>query len=322
MNMDAKNGTLCIGIDITWWGGSKNTRVSQRDTIVSGIISPDGKVKGFDIIPVVLSGLPNHDSGDMSQANFDAQGELLVEQIGLVLEKNKHKFERCILALDAPLEAMLRPNQPARQRAVSKGVHTGAEQRQCEKDLNAFFSNTDKRWNQDLKIQAGSPLAPRISSVVNALVEKYSFAIFGKDRKDSGLQLIEIFPSEAVWALGIMGCYEGRDSKTIRLYKPRRGEEKAMSYDEAKHVAALPLQGFSKLLGNIEVNPIVTEIVNYCCDNSKLNDDVVSKGKGFDDPLESGIAFFTAVSFAADNFHVWGNGDDGTIVGPGKKLCK
>jgi hypothetical protein len=44
----------------------------------------------------------------------------------------------------------------------------------------------------------------------------------------------------------------------------------------------------------------------------------VSKGKGFDDPIESGIALLTSVAFLVDLFHVWGDGSDGTVVGPGQ----
>ncbi|MCP4663733.1 MAG: hypothetical protein GY856_50760, partial [bacterium] len=39
--------------------------------------------------------------------------------------------------------------------------------------------------------------------------------------------------------------------------------------------------------------------------------------KRFDDVVDSGIAFATAVAFAEGCFHHWGTGDDGTIVGPG-----
>ena len=44
----------------------------------------------------------------------------------------------------------------------------------------------------------------------------------------------------------------------------------------------------------------------------------VDKGKGYDDPIESGIAFFTALLFIQGEHHVWGDGSDGTIVGPGR----
>ena len=44
----------------------------------------------------------------------------------------------------------------------------------------------------------------------------------------------------------------------------------------------------------------------------------VDKGKGYDDPIESGIAFLTALMFIQGEHHVWGDGSDGTIVGPGR----
>jgi hypothetical protein len=47
-------------------------------------------------------------------------------------------------------------------------------------------------------------------------------------------------------------------------------------------------------------------------------DGLVGKGKRFDDVIDSGAAFLTAVAFALGEAHVWGDGDDGAIVGPGR----
>ena len=38
MDLWAAYGTLCVGIDITWWGGSPRKPDSQRDTIVAGLL--------------------------------------------------------------------------------------------------------------------------------------------------------------------------------------------------------------------------------------------------------------------------------------------
>ena len=41
------------------------------------------------------------------------------------------------------------------------------------------------------------------------------------------------------------------------------------------------------------------------------------KGKGFDDPIDSGIAALTCVAYAIGRYHIFGDGSDGTIFGPG-----
>ena len=61
------------------------------------------------------------------------------------------------------------------------------------------------------------------------------------------------------------------------------------------------------------------QIADYACKIAadKRNGGIVRKGKGFDDPIESGLAFLTAVIFVGGLSHTWGDGTDGTIVGPG-----
>ncbi|MDQ6952675.1 MAG: hypothetical protein Q9M15_04025 [Mariprofundaceae bacterium] len=147
------------------------------------------------------------------------------------------------------------------------------------------------------------------------MVNELNFSIFGENREAMPLQVIEIFPSEAIWSLGIKGYYGDIDSKTIRAYKKKKPKD--ISYTDAHDIAKLPLSAFSTLLPDIDIDSAIQTIVNHCCENSKIDNDTVSKGKGFDDPLESGIAFFTALCFTKEKHHIWGSGKDGTIVGPG-----
>jgi hypothetical protein len=44
---------------------------------------------------------------------------------------------------------------------------------------------------------------------------------------------------------------------------------------------------------------------------------IVKATKSHDDVIDSGIAFLTAVSCAVDHYYEWGDGTDGTSVGPG-----
>lgn len=84
------------------------------------------------------------------------------------------------------------------------------------------------------------------------------------------------------------------------------------------------LSGFTHLFNSslahrLPVSRWIGQIADYACDVSMQEDDgQVSKGKGFDDPIESGIALLTGVAFLVGIFHVWGDGSDGTVVGPGR----
>jgi hypothetical protein len=86
--------------------------------------------------------------------------------------------------------------------------------------------------------------------------------------------------------------------------------------------AIRPLLGFVECIEQqvrLPVRRWSEQIAEYACRiaTDEHNVEHVRKGKGFDDPIESGIAFLTAVSFVGGSFHTWGNGTDGTIVGPG-----
>jgi hypothetical protein len=132
---------------------------------------------------------------------------------------------------------------------------------------------------------------------------------------------VEVFPSEAIWALGILGAYGELDSPTVRAYKakmPRR-----LALDDAYTIARRPLQGFLAPLraagfpvktASAWIDQIGAEAVRL----ATARDGQVLKSKSFDDPIDSGIAFFTAVACALGQFHEWGDGADGTIVGPGR----
>jgi hypothetical protein len=184
-------------------------------------------------------------------------------------------------------------------------------------------------WNADLRIQSGSPIAPRIASVCARLAADMGFSTFRERGSTADRQVIEIFPSEAIWALGILGCYGSASSQAVRAYKSKTA--RVLSRADALDQARLPLMGFQRLLGNSGAPGLllqsaqawVEQIAEHCCAIAAVpgNPQQVEKGKGFDDPLESGLAFFTAVCFALGELHAWGTGEDGTIVGPGRFGC-
>jgi hypothetical protein len=314
--------TLCIGVDITWWGGSPNKPASQRDTIVYGIADL-GAMNEVRFRAVDLSAAPNPNPSP-TDANFDASGSLLVKHLTQVITEHRGCFTRCVLAIDAPLEAFPRPNQPPRVKAVGKGMQTGALRRQCEHEIERFKTRHStaeaKSWHRDVRIQSGSPLPPRVTSILNQLSSSAGFRCWGHDRRRHTFQVIEVFPSEAIWALGVLNGYPSMTSQDVRRYKLKKPSSLELS--AARRQALAPLLGFAEYFGNDSPLPFrrwCDDIASFACavatDARRI--DVVRKGKGFDDPIDSGIAFLTAVTFASEAAHAWGDGTDGTIVGPG-----
>lgn len=315
--MSEPTGTLCIGIDVTWWGGSPNKRSSQHEHLVSAVLEdPDT----FRIDVVDLGAAPNPDRRMPDQPNFDKDGRLLVDAIGRILERHPN-VQRAIVALDAPLEAAHRPGQPRRVKAVAKRERAGSVRRECEHALARFaagLSAAERRaWNADLKIQSGSPIAPRITSIVQQM-QNLGFSVLRKAADaDSPRVLIEIFPSAAIWALGVLGCYGSATSEAVREYKKGTG-------DRSTEPAGRPLAGFLELLATCLLPPgtllrWVEQLAAAAAqDSGCVPARTGSRDKSFDDLIESGLAFLTAVAFSQDCFHVWGEGHDGAIVGPGE----
>ena len=321
--------TLCIGIDVAWWGGSRNKSVSQRDTIVAGLICENIAVP-LSIEPVELKGAPNDRGSEPTEPNYDRDGQLLIEAIDRVLNRYMGRYDDCVLALDAPLEARCRRGQPPRKKAVRKGDRMFAERRACEDALSRYMSAdpANAPWNQDVKIQPGSPIAPRIARICSHLSDRMGFTMFRPGSEHVARQLLEIFPSEAIWALGCLGAYARQTSTEVRAYKAKHPSSLVQA--DARTYALRPLQGFVHLIANsgaprahvYRANDWIEQIARHAgtISTSRRQPSQVDKGKGYDDPIESGIAFLTALMFIQGEHHVWGDGSDGTIVGPGR-MC-
>ncbi len=312
----------CFGVDVTWWGGSRNNRASRRETIVAIRLDDEPTIS---IETIDLSPTPNPESANNEEPNFDRDGRHLVNALLQTVDRITGKNDRVLIALDAPLESAHRPNQPPRRKAVAKGVAMGSVRRECENALSHYATtlpeNVRKLWNGDLKIQAGSPIPPRITSVLARLQES-GYEIVRNDKHQPMRGVIEIFPSEALWALGTLGHYPGLTSKKVRAYKSKK--DRVMSTEEALGIAARPLLGFSRMLvgcGRIDssiVTSWISQLAGHAVTCSRHKETaLVHKGKGFDDPIDSGIAALTCVAYALGHHHLFGDGTDGAIIGPG-----
>lgn len=311
---------LCIGVDVTWWGGG-SAPASRFETLVSAsLVEPEA----LRIERVDLGGAPNPRRDLPTEPNFDPEGELLTRAILEVIDRHPGA-ERVIVALDAPLECCARPGQEPRQKSVPKGVSMGSQERQAEKELRAFMrgARTTSGWNRDLRIQAGSPIPPRIAKVVEGLrTARPDLLPTYTHPRSEPRGVVEVFPSEAIWALGLQGAYGALDSASVRSYKSK--EPQVLDLHDAAVAARQPLVGFLRLLESAGVpdsvlgrwtDAIVEEAARIARDASAGR---VLKRKCFDDPIDSGIAFLTAVAAAVGEYHTWGDGSDGLILGPGR----
>lgn len=317
--------TICVGVDVTWWGGSTRNRASRRETIVAIRLGAQSSL-GIELVD--LSPVPNPVASDATEANYDRNGKYLVDAILRTIERTATGVEKVIIALDAPLEACARPGQPIRRKAVAKGESMGSVRRECEQALARHMQDlpTDVRrgWNRDLKILSGSPVAPRIANVLE-LLEEHNYEIVRHAEQEPSRAIIEIFPSEAIWSLGVLGHYAELTSQEVRAYKSKDKATKTMSNCVARDVASRPLAGFAGVLcpddgldSSVVASWIDTLVDNaVACSPGKTAGEV-DKGKGFDDPIDSGIAALTCVAHALGRYHIFGDGSDGTIVGPGR----
>jgi hypothetical protein len=272
---------------------------------------------------VDLSAAPNRLAKEPTEPNFDADATLLMNQIGKVIEEHRGRFHRCVVSLDAPLEAKVRSSQNPRVKAAPKGAKTGSKRRECEdriqEAMKTLRSPAHRQWHTQLKIQSGSPIPVRLSRILDKLSRDLYFSTWGTGRAMGLRDVIEIFPSEAIWSLGISGFYGDRTSEDVRAYKTSGSLSPACALDQARS----PLLGFGEMVERQwHARPPVRRWIEQIAEHARNialsgGGDLVRKGKGFDDPIESGIAFFTSVAFAANRFHAWGDGSDGTIVGPG-----
>jgi hypothetical protein len=228
---------------------------------------------------VSLSVAANPKGSDPTDPNYDADGSILGRVVSSIIKEHQGKCSRLLLALDTPVEAAHRPTQPARIKAAKKDQKTEAERRQCERELEAYKKGLLKKfagtgWNSSLKVQSGSPVSPRMRCLLRqAQLDGFSFWRRGCPAHDR--QLIEIFPSEAIWSLGIQGRYPGSGSSEVRAYK--KPKPRLISRQQARDQAMATLSGFTHLFNSslslrLPVAQWAGQIADYACDGSMQED--------------------------------------------------
>lgn len=75
--------TLCVGVDITWYGRSPRRRSSQIEAIVSAVV---GEPEGLSIETVDLHDARNPNGANPTEPTFDADGGVLYAAVSRVLD--------------------------------------------------------------------------------------------------------------------------------------------------------------------------------------------------------------------------------------------
>ena len=215
----------------------------SRDTIVSTVVQA-GTIPTLQFSLVDLSALPNPGASP-TEPNLDPDGELLATSVAKILADHKGCFQRCVVALDAPLEARIRVDQPKRVKAVDAGIATGAKRRQCEEMIQRY-----KETARGNRLKRGTPICTsslaRPSLLASPpwwekLKSKCGLVCWGLDRNSHERQVIEIFPSEAIWSLGLMNGFLNLSPDNIRSYKKKKPG--SLSHATAIETALRPLFG-------------------------------------------------------------------------------
>ena len=301
--------TLCIGLDIAWFGGSKNDPSSRYDFLAAVLLDSKSNVQDVDYLRVHLN---NHDLA----ARQTAAG------LKTLIEKYDSKAERIVLAVDAPLQAVSR-RLPARMPIPKKGT---VQRRACEEYLNCKRKSIDKSsggakgWHPN--IQPGAPIAPRVESLLHELESTFQPWTVGNPEIQK--LIIECFPAEAIWSAKRMGWFaDYLCADDVKAYKKQKGKQ--LIAQEVTELVETILLPFGKVCRASDWNDqVVAQALKKILkdsDNLWKKNDRYSGGKMLDDVVDSLICLATAISYASGNAHVWqdaNNLEDGHIIGPGK----
>jgi hypothetical protein len=293
--------TLCIGLDIAWFGGSKGRPDTQHDCLVSAVCDPLAEAAALHTNPIKLK-------------ERDQEAEQIFGEIKRVIE-DRGSGLNVVLAIDAPLQGV---------RAIPDGRKKVL--RFCEDRLNVGRQAIDRvmggsrRWNPT--IQPGMPLARRVQMLVAKLEGELQMKCWSPRFADHPKLIIECFPSEAIWAAKRLGGYSTHSTgNTVRAYKRQQGVLLSRRKIEAL-VADVLLNSFEQLTGMPEHWPMMVKtLISQMLEREDWEKDGCFRGgKLLDDVVDSAICLATALSYANSKTHVWHdseNSNDGHIIGPG-----
>jgi len=293
--------TLCVGLDIAWFGGSAGNADSQHDCVAAVKISGTGNSP----LIIVRNKLENR----------DPDADITFEAIKSIVSDDFQNYDRIVIAIDAPLQASGHPSLP--QLRTPGGP---VERRACENYFSAARQAIDKDAGRSAgwqpNIQSGAPLAPRVIKLLEKL-SGIGFQVWSPNETDHQLIIIEAFPAEAIWAAKRQECYDpSLEASYIKGYKAKGLSGQRLVPEQVADMVHRVLDGFGRILSpTVKWEELVNQQISWL-----IQSGLDHGGKLLDDTVDTMICLATAISFANGNAHVWfdpANPTDGHIFGPG-----
>lgn len=306
---------LCMGVDFAWWGGSRGDRASMTDTIVYAVCG-GGCEDRMHIQRVDLAASFRKDA-PLTEANCDPDSRLLIDTFAQIIAH--HEDLPVILAVDAPLLALQRPHLPVRSRASIRGT---MERRQADNALQAGCLADKSDWRRLCNIQPGAPICARVLALTQALNDELGFHVYGIENSSSRL-LVECFPGEAFWSLGVLGHYADLTFDEVTAFKRSLPDSGWLAWPRIMNAVYCALSGFRPLINDKSMfDRWLADLTVALLSDSMItapDGNIARGGKALDDMVESVASFFIAVCLALDRAHIWEGSDpnDGHIIGPG-----
>ncbi len=310
---------VCIGLNVAWWGGQgRGNPASSADFLLGNQV---GSLKPYRQL-VDLRSAPNPLAEDHCQPNFDANADVTIaalrKEIARLEEASATGF---ILAVDAPLMTA-QSGQSPRRRVAKKGDKGGVSYRSCE---TRFVENVRARggpFRRVVNIQPGAPLPPRVGRLSERLTGELGFTYLTTFTEGETLPprvLLEVYPFEAIWALGVAGYYGGNEPDWVTTYK--KLERCIVSRGDAMEWARRPLRAFIPLLADvIDVTAAIDTVAHWACE-SRTSDDSFKVTRRYEVLVDAALVWLTALAFRHGKYHVFRDADeDGALIGPGTLL--
>jgi predicted RNase H-like nuclease len=294
--------TLCLGLDIAWFGGSKGNPDSQFDCVVAAVVGPDSKATRINIQRVPLIGR-------------DLDATLTANAIGQVIDRLSQDVESVVLAIDAPLlSTQVIP--PGRQRAWRASDRALGDARQT---IDQFVGGSHG-WHPT--VQPGAPLAPRVIQLIKSLESQHGFTLWSGESERHERLVIEVFPSEAIWALKRLGGYaDHQNADVIRSYKKLKGM--LLNESEVRNLVRSVLAPVGRIIDFEEDWQLLLEsALSWMIADPTWGEGAFFRGgKLLDDVIDSLLCLAVSVGYAKGESHVFfseQNFNDGHIIGPGR----
>jgi len=300
---------LCVGVDLTWWGGSKS-KGSRSETVAWSSRSESGW--SVPQLSRIFLGDYNKKADDQTP-NCDPGGERLLSRISEI-NRLHPEIQNTVVSLDAPLLA-LDQGLPSRRKTPAIGE---VQRRQADSRFADVLSLSPTGW-RGVKIQPGAPLAPRVASILDGLKQQKYHLFTGDNPGAGGRIVIECFPNEALWSAGVLGLCDGFCFQTMTTYK-RLGKAKVILPTLIlEKICRYTLEPCIRAAG-VEPAVWVDAFWNWLNqDKDVVRGPRALSGKALDDAIDSMLSLVAAIAFADGNAHMHQGHDpsDGHIVGPG-----